>query len=203
MQSVIVTIHSYHVGFWKGVWRQMNPPLWAMLAALLVASIPNLQALFFTPGTLVNNSVTRAINQTGGVAVPLILVVLGANLARSTLPKDQLATTTEEKAEERKLLYASLISRMVLPTIVMTPALAALARWVPISILDDPIFLIVCFLLTGAPSALQLAQICQINNVFMGAMSNLLVASYVVVIFPSTLVLVLLALETLAWAQVT
>ncbi|KAK3678716.1 hypothetical protein LTR78_001169 [Recurvomyces mirabilis] len=201
MQKVLSTLHYYNTHFWRGVWRQMNPPLWAMLAALIVASIPSLQSLFFAKGTLVNNSVTRAISQTGGVAVPLILVVLGANLARSTLPQDQLASTPAEKAEERKLLYASLLSRMVIPTIVMAPILALVAKFVPVSILDDPIFVIVCFLLTGAPSALQLAQICQINGVFMGAMSSLLVASYVGAIFPSTLVLVMLALEVVEWAQ--
>ena len=200
LQKALSTIHHYNASFWKGVWRQMNPPLWAMLAALVVASIPYLQHLFFDPGTLINNSVTSAIKQSGGVAVPLILVVLGATLARSTLPQDQLAESAEDKAEERRLLWASLISRMVLPTIVMAPVLALTAKYVPVSILDDPIFIIVCFLLTGAPSALQLAQICQINSVFMGAMSNLLVASYVVAIFPSTLMLVMLALETVEWA---
>jgi predicted permease len=200
MQKFLSTVHYYNMSFWAGVWRQMNPPLWAMLAALIVASVPALQHLFFTPGTLVSNSVTRAVSQSGGVAVPLILVVLGANLARSTLPQDQLATTPEAKAEERKLLYASLLSRMILPTIIMAPMLALVAKFVPVSILDDPIFVIVCFLLTGAPSALQLAQICQINGVFMGAMSNLLTASYVVMIFPSTLILVMLALEVVEWA---
>ena len=202
VQETLSVIHHYHARFWAGVWRQMNPPLWAMLAALIVASIPKLQHLFFDPRTPINNSVTRAIQQSGGVAVPLILVVLGANLARSTLPQDQLATTPAEKKEERRLLFASLISRMILPTIVMAPILALMAKYVPVSILDDPIFIIVCFLLTGAPSALQLAQICQINGVFMGAMSNLLVASYVVAILPSTLLLVLLALEVVEWAVI-
>ncbi|KAK4504792.1 hypothetical protein PRZ48_002754 [Zasmidium cellare] len=200
VQRVLSFLHYYNCVFWAGVWRQMNPPLWAMLAALIVASVPDLQKAFFTKGTLINNSVTRAISQTGGVAVPLILVVLGANLARSTIPQEQLATSKEEKKEERRLLYASLLSRMVIPVIIMAPLLALTAKYVPVSILDDPIFIIVCFLLTGAPSALQLAQICQINNVFMGAMSSLLVASYVVVIFPSTLLLVLMALEVLEWA---
>ncbi|KAK3117820.1 hypothetical protein LTR53_000369 [Teratosphaeriaceae sp. CCFEE 6253] len=200
LQTALRTLASYLAAFFRGVWRQMNPPLWAMLAALIVASIPALQHLFFTPGTLVNNSVSRAIAQTGGVAVPLILVVLGANLARSTLPQDQLATTPEEKSEERKLLLASILSRMLIPTLVMSPVLALMAKYVPVSILDDPIFIVVCFLLTGAPSALQLAQICQVNGVFMGAMSSLLVASYVGAIFPSTLCLVMLALEVLEWA---
>ena len=164
-----------------GVWEFMNPPLWAMLIALIVASVPALQRLFFEEGSFVKNSVTRAVDQSGGVAVPLILVVLGANLARNTLPADQVAEQTPEGVkEERNLLIASLVSRMLLPTLIMAPILAIFAKFVPVSILDDPIFVIVCFLLTGAPSALQLAQICQINNVYMGAMSRLLFQSYVV-----------------------
>ena len=185
--------------FW-GVWAFMNPPLWAMLAAIVVASIPDLQSFFFTNGTFFKNSVTSAIRQSGGVAVPLILVVLGANLARNTLPVDPSHTNQDDK-QETKLLIAALISRMLLPTIIMAPLLAVTAKYVPVSILDDPIFVIVCFLITGAPSALQLAQICQINNVYMGAMSRLLFQSYVVWILPSTLVLVMCALEVVEWAQ--
>ncbi|KAL1998281.1 hypothetical protein VTN02DRAFT_6484 [Thermoascus thermophilus] len=165
--------------FVKGVWDFMNPPLWAMLAAIIVASVPKLQRLFFDEGSFVGNSVTRAVSQNGQVAVPLILVVLGANLARNTLPKEAVEDMEDPK-EERKLIIASLVARMLLPTLIMAPILALVAKYVPVSILDDPIFIIVCFLLTGAPSALQLAQICQINNVYMGAMSQILFQSYVV-----------------------
>lgn len=165
--------------FLHGVWEFMNPPLWAMLAAIIVASVPELQRIFFSEGTFVNNSVTRAISQSGGVAVPLILVVLGANLAQNTIPRDAGLSSDDGKLDT-KLLVAALISRMLLPTLVMAPVLAVMAKHVPISILDDPIFVVVCFLLTGAPSALQLAQICQINNVYMGVMAKLLVQSYVV-----------------------
>ena len=187
--------------FLLGVWAFMNPPLWAMLLAILVASIPSLQRLFFTPGTFVENSITSAIRQSGGVAVPLILVVLGANLARNTLPQSAIQDELEDPKFERKLMIASLVSRMLLPLIVMAPILALMAKYVPVSILDDPIFVIVAFLLTGAPSALQLAQICQLNQVYMGVMSRLLVQSYVVWILPSTLVLVMLALEVVEWAK--
>ena len=186
--------------FLLGVWAFMNPPLWAMLAAIVVASIPELQRFFFADGTFFKNSVTSAIRQSGGVAVPLILVVLGANLARNTLPQNPSHTKEDDK-EETKLLIAALISRMLLPIIIMAPLLAITAKFVPVSILDDPIFVIVCFLITGAPSALQLAQICQINNVYMGAMSRLLFQSYVVWILPSTLILVMCALEVVEWAQ--
>jgi len=199
MQKVLRKVHHAISRFLHGLWEFMNPPLWAMLAAIVVASIPPLQHLFFSPGSFVSNSVTRAVAQSGGVAVPLILVVLGANLARNTLPQEETQSSDDPK-EERKLLIAALVSRMLLPTVIMAPILALTAKYVPISILDDPIFIIVCFLLTGAPSALQLAQICQINNVYMGAMSRLLFQSYVVWILPSTLILVMLALEVVEWA---
>jgi len=199
LQQGLVKMYGGLRRFSHGLWSFMNPPLWAMLAAIVVASIPNLQHFFFADGTFFKNSVTSAIRQSGGVAVPLILVVLGGNLARNTLPKEQ--HTEEDNKGETKLLIAAIISRMLLPIVIMAPLLAVTAKYVPISILDDPIFVIVCFLITGAPSALQLAQICQINNVYMGAMSRLLFQSYVVWILPSTLVLVLCALEVVEWAQ--
>ncbi|KAL8901898.1 MAG: hypothetical protein Q9192_000317 [Flavoplaca navasiana] len=202
--------------FLLGLWDFMNPPLWAMLAAIIIASIPSAQSLFFSDGTFVKNSITSAIRQMGGVAVPLILVVLGANLEGKTQPKDPNHSEEDDK-EETKLLMACIVSRMLLPIIIMAPLLALAAKYVPVSILDDPIFVIVCFLLTGAPSALQLAQICQINGVYLGVMSRLLFQSYVVWfvlvppvmaistdvcrILPSTLILVVCSIEVLEWAK--
>ncbi|KAL7947267.1 auxin efflux carrier [Trichoderma barbatum] len=185
----------------KFVWEFMNPPLWAMLFAIIVASVPRLQQLFFEDGSFVKNSVTNAVQSSGGVAVPLILVVLGANLARNTAAHETPIDPEEEKIGT-KLLIAALLSRMVLPTIIMAPILALTAKYLPISILDDPIFIVVCFLLTGAPSALQLAQICQINNVFEQTMGRILFQSYVIWILPSTLILVMMALEVIEWAKV-
>lgn len=181
------------------LWEFMNPPLWAMLMAIVVASVPDLQRLFFQEGSFIRNSVTSAVSSSAGVAVPLILVVLGANLARNTQNHD--VVDPEEKAIGTQLLVASLVCRMLLPTLVMAPILAFFAKYVPISILDDPIFVIVCFLLTGAPSALQLAQICQINNVYEGVMGKILFQSYVIWILPSTLVLVMAALEVVEAAR--
>ncbi|KAI1484778.1 auxin efflux carrier [Biscogniauxia mediterranea] len=176
----------------------MNPPLWAMLLSLLVASVPALHSLFFDKGTFIKNSVTRAVSQSADVAVPLILVVLGANLAKNT--QNHESKDTEETQIGTRLLVASLVCRMVLPTMIMAPILAIFAKYIPISILDDPIFIIVCFLLTGAPSALQLAQICQINEVYESVMSRILFQSYVIWILPSTLALVMMALEVVEWA---
>lgn len=82
LQSILTRLHLATHRFMCGLWEFMNPPLWAMLFAIFVASVPSLQHLFFTEGTFVQNSVTRAVGQSAGVAVPLILVVLGGNLAR-------------------------------------------------------------------------------------------------------------------------
>ncbi|RCI08727.1 hypothetical protein L249_4686 [Ophiocordyceps polyrhachis-furcata BCC 54312] len=183
------------------IWEFMNPPLWAMLIAITVASIPALQKLFFEEESFINNSVTSAVKSSGGVAVPLILVVLGANLARNTMARDDNHDPEEEQVGN-KLLVAALLSRMVLPTLAMAPILALMAKYLPVSILDDPIFIVVCFLLTGAPSALQLAQICQINAVYEKTMGRVLFQSYVIWILPSTLVLVMMALEVVQWAAV-
>jgi predicted permease len=179
LQTALHTLHRITQRIIKFIWDFMNPPLWAMLIAVFIASVPELQSLFFREGSFIKTSVTSAISSSAGVAVPLILVVLGANLARNTQVSAE-EVDAEEKAIGTKLLVASLISRMLLPTLIMAPVLALFAKFVPVSILDDPIFVIVCFLLTGAPSALQLAQICQINNVYEGVMGRVLFQSYVI-----------------------
>ncbi|KAK5991085.1 putative transporter C5D6.04 [Cladobotryum mycophilum] len=180
LKSTTIKINTF-------IWDFMNPPLWAMLVAVVEESF-------------VRNSVTRAIQSNGSVAVPLILVVLGANLARNTMETDAAIDPEEEKIGN-KLLAASLFCRMILPTVIMAPILALLSKYLPISILDDPIFIVVCFLLTGAPSALQLAQICQLNAVYEKTMGRILFQSYVIWILPSTLVLVMMALGVIRWAQ--
>lgn len=157
----------------------LNVPLVAIIVSVVVGSVPPLKAFFYTPGTFVNNTVTSAVNQLAGVAVPLILFVLGGNLCKSTLPSEDLEDP-EYRKDKRKMLWCSILCRMLIPLLVMAPFLAVIAKFTPISILDDPIFIIVCFLLTGAPSALQLAQICQVNDVFVPVISELLVQSYVV-----------------------
>ena len=199
LQTAVITFEHIAGKVSNFLWEFMNPPLWAMLFAVIVASFPELQDLFFEDEGFVKTSITSAISSSAGVAVPLILVVLGANLARNTQKRDD--ADPEEREIGTRLLVASLICRMLLPTLIMAPILAVFAKYVPVSILDDPIFVIVCFLLTGAPSALQLAQICQINGVYETVMGKILFQSYVIWILPSTLLLVMCALEVVEWAS--
>lgn len=158
--------------------KYMNPPLWSMFLAIIVASVPTLQRLFFEKTSVMEKTVTTAVESLGGVAVPLILVVLGANLARKTQGVE--SRDPEEAALGRKLLVASLVTRMVLVPLVMGPVLGLVVKFIPVGIFGDPIFVVVCFLLMGAPSALQLAQICQLNEVFEGVMAKILFHGYVI-----------------------
>jgi auxin efflux carrier family protein len=157
----------------------MNPPLWAMLIAVLVVSFPVLQKTLFED-EYIKNSVTSAIESSGNVAVPLMLVVLGANLARNTMAEEDEEFDPEEEKIGTKLLVAALVSRMLIPTVVLAPILVITVKYLNVAILEDPIFIIVCFLLSGAPTALQLAQICQINNVFDKTMGRILFQSYAI-----------------------
>lgn len=112
-------------------WGFLNPPLWAMIIALMVACIPGLQPFFFTKGTFVYNSVTTATTTAGDCAVPLILVVLGANLAAK---KDE---SEEELPYSNKMVWTAIVSRMLLVPLLLLPIIASLARYAPISVVDD------------------------------------------------------------------
>jgi predicted permease len=154
----------------------MTAPLAAMIVAVFIAAAPDVQHHLFKEQSFINTSVVRAIEQSSGVAVPLILVVLGANLGH--IPEED--PISHDEVLERKLVWVSLLARMVFPALLCAPLLVAMAKYVPISIVDDPVFVVVQFLLIGAPTALQLTQICQINDSYPGVMAKILFQSYVV-----------------------
>ena len=72
---------------WQEFVEFMNMPLWAMLVAVAVALFPTLQHyLFFEKDGFIRGSVIYAIQTCGDVSIPLILVILGANLANEDPP---------------------------------------------------------------------------------------------------------------------
>lgn len=173
----------------------MNPPLYAMLVSITVASVPALQDMFFgEKKTFVRNTLTSAVEQLGSVSIPLILVVLGSNLAPS-------ANIPPPSRHYARIIFSSLLSRMILPSLIILPIVALCVKFVKISILDDPIFLIVAFILTISPPAIQLSQIIQINNIYQKEMSGVLFWSYVILTLPTTIFIVTASLEVLKWAD--
>lgn len=179
---------------WNNVQEFMNPPLYAMLMAVIIASVPALQYEFFEKDGFIHNTLVSAIDQLGSVSIPLILIVLGANLAPST---EMLPASPHYG----RMVVASLVARMILPSILLLPMIALCVKYVHISILDDPIFLIVSFILTIAPPAIQISQICQLNEVYEMEMAGVLFWGYVVLTMPTTVVIVVSALKVLDWAS--
>ncbi|SGZ56437.1 CIC11C00000005521 [Sungouiella intermedia] len=177
----------------KGFLAFMNPPLWAMLISIIIASVPVLQREFFYSDSFIHNTLTQSIAQLGLVSIPLILIVLGSNLC----PSEDVPPPSKHY---NKIVFASLLSRMILPSLFLLPVIAACVKYVNISILDDPIFLIVAFVLTVSPPAIQLSQITSLNGIFQKEMAGVLFWGYVVLTLPTTIFIVVASLEVLKWA---
>ncbi|KAK6202911.1 auxin efflux carrier [Scheffersomyces amazonensis] len=175
--------------------RFMNPPLYAMIISIVVASVPFLQNLFFLDQeSFVHNTVTNSITQLGSVSIPLILIVLGSNL----YPQKDIPPASKHY---KRIVLGSLLSRMILPSMILLPIIALVVKFVKISILDDPIFLIVAFILTISPPAIQLSQISQLNNIYQKEMAGVLFWGYVILTFPTAIFIVVASLEVLKWAR--
>lgn len=171
----------------------MNPPLYAMAASVLVASITPIQEQFYVKDGFIQNTLSEAIGQLGSVSIPLILIVLGSNLYPSQ-------DTPPASPNYKKIVFGSLISRMIIPPLILLPIITIVVKYFQVSIIDDPIFLVVAFILTISPPAIQLSQICQLNELYEKEMAGVLFWGYVVLTLPTTIVTVSGALRVLEWA---
>lgn len=194
--SVWSKVWSRTVYFLNGVRSYLNPPLYAMIISVVVASIPPVQHEFFHKSGFVNNTFSAAITQMGSVSIPLIIIVLGSNLYPS---EDTFRKTHKHK----KLVIGSIVGRMILPSCFLLPIIAIAVKYINVSILDDPIFLIVGFLLTVSPPAIQLTQITQINEFFEAEMASILFWGYAVLSLPVSILVVSAAIYVLQWANIT
>lgn len=172
----------------------MNPPLWAMFASVIVASITPVHDSFYIDNGFIQNTISSAIDQLGSVSIPLILIVLGSNLYPSS-------DTPPASPHYKRIVIGSLVSRMIIPPMILLPLITICVKLFPVSILDDPIFLIVAFLLTTAPPAIQLSQICQLNELYENEMAGVLFWGYAVLSLPTTIGIVAGALYVLKWAK--
>ncbi|CCD23527.1 uncharacterized protein NDAI_0B04930 [Naumovozyma dairenensis CBS 421] len=172
----------------------LNPPLYSMLISIGVAAITPLQNELFYNNGFLNNTFGEAVIQLGSVSIPMILIVLGSNLYPSseTFPKTH---------NHKKLLIGSIVGRMILPSCFLLPIITCAVKYINVSILDDPIFLIVGFLLTVSPPAIQLTQITQLNEFFEAEMADILFWSYVVLSLPVSIIVVSASIWVLQWAN--
>lgn len=176
----------------------MNPPLWSVVVSLLVALTPTLKYQFITntDGFFYQN-ITGTIKQLANSAVPLILINLGASLLPSDAPENETRS-----AHPNELIIGSLVSRIFLPSVVILPSIALAAKYITIfPILNDPVFILVAFILTITPPAVQISQICQINKVFEREMAGILFWGYVITVLPVIIGAVLLASNVIIWVK--
>lgn len=187
-------LYAKITAFVAGVRSYLNPPLYSMIIAVIVASIPPVQHEFFHKDGFINNTLSEAIIQMGSVSIPLIIIVLGSNL----FPSDD---TFRKTHKHNKLVIGSIIGRMILPSCFLLPIIAVAVKYINVSILDDPIFLVVGFLLTVSPPAIQLTQITQINEFFEAEMASILFWGYAVLSLPVSIIVVSAAIYVLQWAN--
>ncbi|CCF55796.1 hypothetical protein KAFR_0A03610 [Kazachstania africana CBS 2517] len=173
----------------------LNPPLYSMLLAIIIACIQPVQNELFYKNGFLTNTFAEAVIQLGALSIPLILIVLGSNL----YPSDE---TFPKTRNHTKLLIGSIVGRMILPSMILLPVITVAVKYINVSILDDPIFLVVGFLLTVSPPAIQLTQITQINEFFEAEMADILFWGYVVLSLPVSIIVVSGAIYVLQWANI-
>lgn len=173
----------------------LNPPLYSMILAVIVACITPLQHELFHKNGFINNTFSEAVIQLGSVSIPLILICLGSNL----YPSNEVFPKTKN---HRKLVIGSIVGRMILPSCLLLPIITIAVKYINVSILDDPIFLVVGFLLTVSPPAIQLTQITQLNEFFEAEMADILFWGYAVLSLPVSIIIVSCAIYVLQWANI-
>lgn len=172
----------------------LNPPLYSIFFAVIVAVIPSLQNELFYKGGFLNNTFGEATTQLGNVSIPMILLVLGSNI----YPSEESFKKTKK---HNRMVFGSIFGRMVLPSLILLPIITIAVKYINTSILDDPIFLVVGFILTVSPPAIQLTQITQLNEFFEAEMASILSWSYVVLTLPVSIIVISSAIYVLQWAN--
>ncbi|KAK4704361.1 auxin efflux carrier family protein, partial [Phenoliferia sp. Uapishka_3] len=146
------------VPLWRRILRAflsaMTPPLWAAVLAVVIAIIPPVQKAYKGAAPL-----TGAINSVAGISIPITLIVLGGYFV---VPKKGPEDDSSPIPGMARTVWASVLSRMVISPLPLYGLICALALGTYgslVEILDDPVFLLVMFLLAGGPTALTIAQV--------------------------------------------
>lgn len=104
----------------------MNPPLWAVVASVTMAFMSPVQKeLFFNTDGFLHNSLFLAIDTAGAVAIPLILVSLGASLVkeRDVIHSSEDWSEQVDPQLERRGIFLALFCRMGIVPLLMFPLL--------------------------------------------------------------------------------
>lgn len=169
--------------------RFMSPPLYAAFLALVVGLTP-LKHLLYAKDSFLYPCLTKAIENCGRAAVPLILTTLGAQL--------YIISTSQHSAAPammKPVISAILVRMVIMPFVVAPITIAFVVYGARISLLaTDPVFITMMVVLGCSPTAINLVQITQVNGVFEEEMLRMLFWTYGVVCIPVCTAVVFLGL---------
>ena len=168
----------------------MSPPLYAAFFALLVGLSP-LKPILYDKQSFLYPSFTKAVEGCGKAAVPLILTCLGAQLV--SIQEAQHPASPQMK----KPVALAIAIRMVLMPFLVVPIVVLFVLYGAqfSTLASDPVFITMMIVLGCTPTAINLVQITQVNNIFEEEMLRMLFWSYGVVCVPVCTFVVFLALN--------
>ncbi|CEP16063.1 hypothetical protein [Parasitella parasitica] len=168
----------------------MSPPLYAAFFALVVGLSP-LKPLLYNKQSFLYPSLTKAVEGCGKAAVPLILTCLGAQLV--SIQESQHPASPQMK----KPVATAIAIRMVLMPFLVVPIVVLFVLYGSrfSTLASDPVFITMMIVLGCTPTAINLVQITQVNNIFEEEMLRMLFWSYGVVCVPICTLVVFLALN--------
>ena len=140
---------------WREFLEFMNMPLWAMLVAILIALYPALQHyLFFQKNGFIRGSVIYAIQTCGDVSIPLILVILGANIANDDHPAlehsqtDPVVDRKWSLTQRQRGIVLGIATRLII--VPVCPFLGKYLIIVDYMSVDDPCCVVGCTISYGS-----------------------------------------------------
>ncbi len=135
------------------VWKRMiNPPICAIVAALLVSMSPGVTEILYMDQPLMNGMM-EGLTIMGDAAVPISIIVLGGNLWFAARSSDRIPFT--------QVTLLSALRLLVVPVF----ALGLYFGLDRLGILpDDPLLRVVLLIESITPTAISVLIICQLHN---------------------------------------
>ncbi|KAI8975259.1 dynein light chain 1, cytoplasmic [Mycotypha africana] len=168
----------------------MSPPLYAASLALIVGLSP-LKPILYDKQSFLYPSFTKAIESCGKAAVPLILSCLGAQLVAISESQKPASPEMKRPVAIAIAVRMALMPFLVLPTVILFVLYGS--AWSTLA--SDPVFITMMIVLGCTPTAINLVQITQVNNIFEEEMLRMLFWSYGVFCVPLCTFTVFLALN--------
>ncbi|CAG8445096.1 6236_t:CDS:2 [Ambispora gerdemannii] len=143
----------------------MNPPLYAALIAIIVGTIPTIKSLFFKDSTIFYIVITRPAQYIGDIAIPLTILLLGA----------QLNNLSSSKSREILGIISYIMTcRFIIMPIIGILLVVMTREWY----FKDPMLWFVMMMTASGPSAINIMNMAQITGTFQEEVAALLAYSY-------------------------